>query len=238
MRTPTIVLVHGCGTDAHFWDELLPHLGGVDAVAGSLPGRLDTGGEPCSTAAHAARWLCDWMRVRSIDAAIVVGHSFGGAVAIEAALDPGDARIAGLGLVATGARLRVLPAILQAARDAVRTGSPADLSRWAYRPDTDPALVRRVEAKARRVPVATTAADWLACNAFDRMGRLDELDQRTLVVTGIDDALTPPKYARYLVDHITNAELELVADAGHMLPVERPAVLAAALRRFAATFEA
>ena len=225
----TLVLIHGCGTDGHFWDPLLEHLTSLPVIAPSLPGRGDSGASPLASAAENAAWLFDRLERSSITAIVPVGHSFGGAVAIEMALrrDSGAVAVRGLGLVSTGARLRVLPEILEAVSRAADTGVPVDLGRLSYRPGTDPALI---ESAARPIPPGTTRQDWLSTNAFDRLGQVDAISVATAVVTGADDLLTPPKYSRYLADHIAGATLDIIDGAGHMLPVERPAELARVLR--------
>lgn len=230
----TLVLVHGCGTDAHFWDHLRPHLPAIDVFAPSLPGRADTGGEAPTSAADAARWILQEIHARKIERPAVVGHSYGGAIAIEVALADPDA-LAGLVLVCTGARLRVLPAILEATLAAIETGVPIDLGRYTYRPSSDPALVEQVESLARKTPPAATARDWAATDAFDRLKDVASIRVPTLVVAGAADPLTPPKYAQYLAQKIAGADLEIVEDAGHMLPIEHAAVLGPRLVKFAAS---
>lgn len=232
----TLVLVHGCGTSGRFWDELLPHLEGVPVLAPSLPGRAGSGEDPVETAEAGAAWLFERLSDCAIERAVVVGHSFGGAVAIEAALrgSAAGATVCGLGLVATGARLRVMPAILEAVTTAAETGVPAELGRFAYHPSSGAALIERLESIARKTPPATTRQDWMATNAFDRLGQLGSIDVPTLVIGGTADMLTPPKYARYLAENIAGARLVLLEDAGHMFPAERPAELAAALRQLVA----
>jgi len=228
-----LVLVHGCGTDRRFWDHLLPHLGGLTTLALSLPGREETGGDAPTTAADGARWILAELRARKVARPIVVGHSYGGAIAIEVAL--AEPALAGLALVCTGARLRVLPAILDATRAAIDTGVPIDLARYTYRPESDPKLVEAVEALARRTPVESTARDWAATDAFDRLRDVASIHVPTLVVAGTADPLTPPKYADYLAQKIPGAELEIVEGAGHMLPIEHAAVLGLRLRAFASS---
>ena len=71
--------------------------------------------------------------------------------------------------------------------------------------------------------------DFAACDAFDVMERLDEIHCPTLVICGTEDRMTPPKYSKYLVDGIANAELELIAGAGHMVMLEKPEPVAAAI---------
>ena len=63
----TLVLVHGCGNDRRFWDELLPHLGALEVYAPSLPGRGDTGGDAMQSAADAAAWVLTDLDARGIE---------------------------------------------------------------------------------------------------------------------------------------------------------------------------
>ena len=47
--------------------------------------------------------------------------------------------------------------------------------------------------------------DYLACNLFDVLARLPEIRCPTVVVCGLADRLTPPKYSEALRDHIHGA---------------------------------
>jgi pimeloyl-ACP methyl ester carboxylesterase len=44
--------------------------------------------------------------------------------------------------------------------------------------------------------------------------------------------MTPPKYGRYLADHIPHAEFVSVAGAGHMLAMEQPDLVGDTIRDF------
>ena len=54
----------------------------------------------------------------------------------------------------------------------------------------------------------------------------------TLVICGEEDQLTPPKYSRFLGDHIAGARVVVVAGAGHYVQVEQPDETTAAMREF------
>ena len=171
--------------------------------------------------------MSDW--VLEHEPRVLVGHSLGGAIAIEAAL---RSELQGLVLVATGARLRVHPMILSMMEKAVEDGVPAELGGVAWRPDTPADLIARFEASARRTPPESALADWRAANAFDRMDELGRIQCPVLVVGGTEDALTPEKYLRYLETHLPDARLHMIEHAGHMLPYERAAELAALIDDF------
>ena len=257
---PPLVLIHGAGANAGVWEPLRAPLSSFDLYAPDLPGRGDSSGPACERAEDAARWLEGELEALDARGVIVLGHSYGGAVAIELALS--SSRVAGLVLVASGARLRVHRAILEGAERAVQGGAPLPIdfcftphapreaitlvaplrdgiptpaNSSSYRPTVTPlhALITTYARAASATPPEATLADWRACDAFDRRGALAALDVPVLVMTGAADALTPPKYQRYLVEHLPRAQLELVEGAGHMLPWERPAELARAVRAWA-----
>lgn len=62
--------------------------------------------------------------------------------------------------------------------------------------------------------------------------RLDRVKAPTVVVSGTKDGLIPPAHPEAYAEAIQGARLERV-DAGHMLTLERPDVLAAAIRSVA-----
>lgn len=227
---PPLVLIHGAGANAGVYAPLLAALDGFDAIAVSLPGRGASVGPPRDDASAAAAWLDPRIEALGGPPPIVLGHSYGGGVAIELAL---RRPVGGLVLVASGARLRVHPSILALAEAAVASGAPMP-SRFAFSPDAPREAIDAYEAACRTTPPEATLADWRACDAFDAMARLGDLRAPALVMGGTADTLTPPKYQRYLSDAMPRAQLELVEAAGHMLPFEAPARCAATIRAWAA----
>ncbi|MBI1947404.1 MAG: alpha/beta hydrolase [Deltaproteobacteria bacterium] len=121
-----LVLVPGCGRDHHDFDRLLDALEGADVIVPALPGRAGVPGAPPADAAEAARYVLDVLDACRVTRAVVGGHSYGGAIAIEAALAEPD-RVAGLALLSTGARLRVAPAMIEAV---AASGDQVALADW------------------------------------------------------------------------------------------------------------
>lgn len=227
---PALVLVHGAGANARAWDPFARELSGFDVFAPSLPGRCGTAGEACERAEDAARWLDALLADLGVGGAIVLGHSYGGAVALELALS--SPRVRGLVLVASGARLRVHPGVIAMAEEAVRVARPMSVG-FAFTRHAPREAIASYDAAAAHTPPAATLADWRACDAFDRMDRLGAIDAPALISTGADDVLTPVKYQRYLTARLPRAQLEILPEAGHMLPWERPRELARTLRAWA-----
>lgn len=218
---PAVFLCHGAGGDGGSCAALARALeaqAGVTAHALSYPGRADVPGPARGSVAELAAFLRERVAATlgSLDAPhVVLGHSMGGAVALEYALHapPG---LRALALVSTGARLRVHPSILAALSPGGGTASPAP---------AEEAFARGIEAAAL-TSRATALADWQAANAFDRMAEVHRVRTPTIILVGGADLLTPLKYARFLHERITGSQLVVLPTAGHSLPTEHPAQVA------------
>jgi pimeloyl-ACP methyl ester carboxylesterase len=219
-----LVLVHGAGANARVWDPLRRELSAFEVVTPDLPGRDGT------PALERADEVARWLDARLERPSLVLGHSWGGAIALELAL--ASERVLGVVLVSSGARLRVHPSILEAAEQAVRAGEPMS-TRFAFTAGAPPEAIDAYEEAASTTPPAATLADWRGCDGFDRMSVLGEIRAPVLAVGGADDTLTPPKYQRFLAERVPRGELALVEGAGHMLPWEKGRALASAVRAWA-----
>jgi pimeloyl-ACP methyl ester carboxylesterase len=218
-----IVFLHGAGCTIDVWTEQRDAF--PDALAYALPGH-ERSGEPHTIEAFANALLDD---LEAGERVILAGHSMGGAIALDAALR-GDPRIAGVVMIASGARLRVGPAIFEAIeRDF--DAATRDIPKYFYA-DATPERVERSGAMMRRVGQAQVVRDFQACNAFDALSRLEEVSVPLLAVTGDKDVMTPPKFAAAMADRVTGAQARIVPGAGHSVMMERPAETNAALRAF------
>jgi pimeloyl-ACP methyl ester carboxylesterase len=74
--------------------------------------------------------------------------------------------------------------------------------------------------------------DLQACDRFDVMARLGSVRQPALVICGADDLMTPLRYAQFLSNTIPNARLSVIPDAGHMVMLEQPRLVAESLLSF------
>jgi pimeloyl-ACP methyl ester carboxylesterase len=154
----------------------------------------------------------------------------GGAIAQRLALDH-PKLVSALGLIATGARLRVAPAILETVRDDF-DHAVALVTRYSWGPGADNSLIELGREALEEAGPDVLLGDFRACDSFDVMDRLGEIEIPVLVVCGTADALTPVKYARFLAEHIPDAWLVTVEGAGHMVMLERPREVGQAVRQF------
>ncbi len=223
-----LVWVHGSGLTEKTFAGQVSAFPESDAV--SLPGHPH--GIACESVAEYAAWLDRYVRWRRAEPIVVVGHSLGGAIALRWALDFPQ-RVAGLVLIATGAKLRVAPSYLEMIEKRWPDCIP-DMVGSLLGPSPPAGLREDLEAQHALVGRISTLRDYRACDAFDVMHELTGLAIPTLVVVGTDDRMTPPKYARYLHEQIAGSQLAVIEDAGHMVMAEKPDQVNAALSSFLA----
>lgn len=225
-----MVLVHGAGENHLIWPASLRRMEGMAVYALDLPGHGKSSGQGRTSVSDYAQVIAEFMTAVGVDRAVIGGHSMGGAIAQQFASDLPH-RTAGLILVATGARLRVAPSILEGmTRDAA--GTLDLITRLAWGPDTSEPMRQLGRAQLAEVEPKIIAGDYGACNAFDLIGSLGQIAAPTLVVGGTADQLTPPKYAAFLAEHIPGARLAMVQGAGHMVMLEQPELVARPVREF------
>ena len=220
----TLVFIHGAGSTGKVWHLQLAHFKGSLAV--DLPGHPT--GSGCTSIKDYADFVAEYIDRNSVQDPVLVGHSMGGAIAIELALR--GTRMAGLGLVGTGARLRVHPDILRTISENYSEACKL-VARWSVSQKADELAIDQVAQEMLRVRAEVAHGDFSACDKFDRMNDIEKITTKTLIVCGADDRLTPFKYSRYLHDKIRNSRLAVVADAGHSVMLEQH-------RQFNEAFEA
>lgn len=192
----------------------------------------------------------------------VLGHSFGGNVALEYALRYAQ-RVSHLILMDTCGDTRWVqqsapeilaqrgysPAAVQAARRFFNGQLTSDefmrtvlkfQSAYFYRFNIL-TVVRELLAGGLRMKIRPDAQIFAFSQllpGWTVMDRLGEIKAPTLVLAGRHDFQFPPEHQAILADRLPNAQLVLVERAGHNAPMERPAEVNEAVRRFMTTTEA
>jgi pimeloyl-ACP methyl ester carboxylesterase len=150
------------------------------------------------------------------------------------------------GLPAVTARLRgpVMPLVLRTMRSRAalievsrKVGS--DLAwlltrRYSFgSADVSPALVDYVESMIAATPVDVVADFFPALNSHDKLSALPRFAAvETLIAVGDKDLLTPEEHSRRMAELLPDAELLVLASAGHLAMMERPALVNLRLRAF------
>jgi pimeloyl-ACP methyl ester carboxylesterase/uncharacterized membrane protein YbhN (UPF0104 family) len=253
-----LVLLHGQPGSGADWQQVAGRLPAqLHAVAVDRPG-YGSSPRPAGGFAANARAVFDELDSRGIQRAVLVGHSYGGGVALSAAslaphrveavvllasVGPGcvnrwDRLLAapGAGPLCALVAWRLTPWIARArlARIARRRGSPLGPGEhvnwhvWGHASREHGPLWRTFLAEQRAL--------------------LRELDELVLAVSSIrapvllltdpKDTVVPVDTARRLALALPNARLQLVEGPGHHLPRRAPDAVASAIVAFVATVEA
>src|ERR1700733_11015325 len=131
-RKPAVIFIHGAGQDHTNWQLPARWFAWHDhaVLAVDLPGHGRSEGVPLASIADMAHWVIRLMDAAGVEKAALVGHSMGGAIALEAAADHAG-RVARIALLGTSLAVPVNPALLAATRD-----TPLEAHRmitnWSY----------------------------------------------------------------------------------------------------------
>jgi 3-oxoadipate enol-lactonase len=233
---PTIVLVHGFGASKEIWWSTLLALAPLGRVfALDLPGH---GGSPLhgdSRMPRIAARIADFCAAHSLPAITLVGHSMGGNVALELALDR-PTLVRRLVLVDPAAQSNEMPIYTHSTH-------VDNLHRWAAL-RASMALAQKIGVVGRLVPhrhrggfvlPALRRASYLSRHDVDAMhqqltglfanpigARMSAVRAPTLVISGEFDPLVPPWLSRRVAEAIPGARYDVVRRAGHNPMDERP----------------
>lgn len=236
-KTP-IVFANSLGTDFRIWRDVIVRLAGDFAVLcydKRGHGLSDVGETPYSIQTHVddLAALMDHCGFRD---ALVCGLSVGGMIAQGLRASRPDL-VSGLILCDTAHKIATPEfwnaRIAAVEADGVEAVADAVMPRW-FAPD----FLKTVECQGyRNMLVRQPAAGYAATCAAIRDADLTETARQTdvpaIVVAGEYDGATPPALCGDLAKLIPGARFELVKDAGHIVPVEQPGILAEIIRAFA-----
>ncbi|MFZ5785009.1 MAG: alpha/beta fold hydrolase, partial [Acidobacteriota bacterium] len=155
---------------------------------------------------------------------LLAGHSMGGAVALQAALDHPTLSSALL-LVSSGATLRVAQMVIETVRDHF-DALPQLMGEMAFSRETPRPLVEESLATLFGAPRDVVLTDLQACNGWSVEPRLADLNIPVTALVGKDDLLTPPSLARRLKDRLPAAQVTVLEGVGHMAPSEATEAIA------------
>lgn len=229
---PALVLIHGAGGDRYHWSPGLRRLSEERVLALDLPGHGESGGTgERSIDAYRAQ-IEAWMDRVGLERAVLGGHSMGGAISICTALH-GSSRIAALILVGTGGRLRVNPTILEGmSSNESYERTVKEIVSWSFGSQASPRLMELAGKRMLDTEREVYLGDFQACDAFDELERLDQIELPSLVICGSEDQMTPVKYSQRLDQDIPESELVILEGAGHMVMLESPNEVESAIKRF------
>ncbi|MGD0751118.1 MAG: alpha/beta hydrolase [Anaerolineales bacterium] len=232
---PPLVLIHGAGGDHLFWPPEIRRLPDYRVITLDLPGHGKTDGPGCQSIEDYARCVAKFVDASGISRTVFIGHAMGGAIALALAHDFPD-RVAGIGLISTGACLPIPSSVIEnAANQSTLLLAIKSLHEMSIGPQTSPNLSEIYFKRLTETRQPLLLGDLLACDRFNMVGRLRDIRSPALVVCGTGDRLTPIRFSETLSSQIPGAALQTVEGAGHMLILEQPDRLAKLISVFLAT---
>jgi pimeloyl-ACP methyl ester carboxylesterase len=229
---PPVILIHGAGGHHLYWPPQIRRLQEQRIFAPDLPGHGKSGGLGCHTVDDYTDALLEFIKALQLNTVVLVGHSMGSAIALLTAIRISK-RVLGLGLLGSGARLRVAPALLQStAQPSTFPAAVSLINELSFARHTSPRLKELAAQRMAEMRLSVLHGDFLACNGFDVTAELTMISMPTLIMCGEADKMTPPKNSEFLQEHIAGARLEIVPNAGHMLMLEQPDQVADILTEF------
>lgn len=237
---PTVLFLHGSGLDHRAWALQTRWFAFRDyaVLAPAFPGHSLSQGKPLESIEASAAWLFDFLTAVGVETVHAVGHSQGFLSALElAALKPKVVRsLTGIG---TAAAIPVNPMLIETAqKEATRA---ADMMlRWGFGPKIhlgySPTPGMQPIAQGRKIMGTNPLAIDLQCCANYQGGeaaveKVIAAQIPTAMILAGQDKMTPIKAGKALAERL-GAELTVLPDDGHMLPIEAPRQVLNALSRF------
>ncbi|MEV6836594.1 alpha/beta hydrolase [Streptomyces sp. NPDC051133] len=233
-REAPLVLVHGWTADRHRWDHQLAHFSVRRRVIRlDLRGHGESTGAGVRTIAELAQDVLALLDRLEVERCVLVGHSMGGMIAQTIALAHPE-RLERMVLVGSIGRMAYSRGrgLLMAASTLVpyKLFVAANIQR-AFAPGYPREEIRAHIRASAATPREVVMTLYGAMRAFDVLDRAGEIRTPTLMVHGYHDVQLPVGQVLRMAKAYPDAVVRIL-DAGHELPLEKPAELTAALEGF------
>ncbi|MFT5139905.1 MAG: pimeloyl-ACP methyl ester carboxylesterase [Lysobacterales bacterium] len=238
---PVIIFLHGSGLDHTFWGLHTRFFAfrKYAVLALDLPGHTHSEGPPLSSIEAMADWLNDVVEALEINNISIVAHSQGCLTALEFASRYPD-KIRSVSLITSGLATPVNPALIEAAESKPESAIAMMLG-WGFGSaghlHQGPIPGNSMVAGGRKVMRGNVpnelAADLKACDAYANGKQAADLIRGPVqVILAGKDRMAPAKATAELVAHLNNPEVHVIAESGHMLPLEAPDECRSLLKSF------
>jgi pimeloyl-ACP methyl ester carboxylesterase len=244
---PPLVLLHGVVGNRTVWNSVIPLLSKrFRVLAPDLRGHGRTPAPPGSefTFPEMEGDLLGFLDAKKVERAHLVGLSGGALLGLVFALDHAD-RVGSLTMISGSAYTDSHTRAVADRWEEVYAKEGPDrfalrLLKDLYYPDwieehLDFADELREEVRHRDMSPAIQWAD--SMKRFDERNRIASLKLPTLIVQAMDDAVVDASHGRILRQSIPGAQIRILAQTGHIVPVERPRETAEAIEKFVTAVE-
>ena len=127
----------------------------------------------------------------------------------------------GLILLGTGARLRVHPYYLERCREPGEDNHPWLEQHLEYYRDVQEDVFPVLRHRAAELGPEVELNDLMACDKFDMLASVGDIELPTRVICGSEDVMTPVKYSQFLADKIEGATQTIIPGGTHFVHMEK-----------------
>jgi len=245
VQQPPILLINGIGARLELWRPFSLELPDRALLMFDLPG---ISGFPAHDLPLGmpglARWLIELMDSVGVEQVDLLGYSWGGLLAQQLARDAPQ-RIRALILASTNFGIGTEPPLgimpLPNLLPNDRGDDPWKLLSAVLGGPTgqrNPIGTIMTALNALTTPIEGNQRQLYALTGWTSLPWLHKLQLPTLVIAGDDDPYVPKSAVERLARSLPRARLELVAGAGHLLPINRPGPMAYLVDDFLRQFDA
>jgi pimeloyl-ACP methyl ester carboxylesterase len=221
------IFIHGSGGCMESWQFQTSYFQGSEAL--NLPGHPDGDLRPSIDAY--VEWLHQYIGKKGFKDVILIGHSMGGGIALQYALDHAE-DLKGIVMISSGARLRVHPMFLETLEKSVANPNEAVNPLGNMFEKVDPELAVILQQRSEENGLVSFFNDLKACDKFDVMERLSSISVPIMAICGDLDLMTPPKYSNFLANAVPGTRVVLIPDGTHMAYAEKPEEVNLAIEEF------
>ncbi|MFF8971777.1 alpha/beta fold hydrolase [Streptomyces sp. NPDC014995] len=229
-----LVFVHGWTANRHRWDHQVAHFSQRRRVIRlDLRGHGESRGAGVKTVDALAEDVLALLDHLKIERFVLVGHSMGGMISQTIALAHPE-RVERMVLVNSIGRMAYSRGrgLLMAVSTLVpfKLFVAANIQR-AFAPGYPREEIRQYVKSSADTPREVVMTLYGAMRAFDVLDRVGEIRTPTLMIHGYHDIQLPVRQMLRMAKAYPDATVRIL-DAGHELPVEKPAELTAAIDAF------
>ena len=254
---PPVLLIHGFGTNSFTWRHIAPDLARdhkVIAVDLKGFGRSDKPFDERYAASDQAKLLTQLILERDLRDLTIVGHSYGGGIALLLALEADSrlqGRIAKLVLLDTIAYPQAIPVFFKlldtpvVSQLGVRVAPPTVQIQLALRiayfdnskigPDEVKAYAEPMETAAGKHALIYSARQIMPDDAEQISARYSSIELPTLILWCDHDRIVPIDIGLKLKRAMPNATFRIIDQCGHMPQEEQPEETMLQIRQFLGT---
>jgi pimeloyl-ACP methyl ester carboxylesterase len=229
---PVIVLLHGVGLTHTMWNAVIPELAAeFRVIAPDLRGHGRTPGPAGSTYSFAELEgdVLGLLAEKSIDSAYIVGFSGGSLLALRMALER-QPSVRGLVMICGAAYVdRHTRSIAERWAETYQKQGPdafgLRILKDLYYPDWIEAhldYADEVREQVKHLDLGPATRWARSMEKFDEQARIAGVRAPTLIIQAMDDQVVDASHGRILRQSIPGAQIRILPETGHMVPLERP----------------